>query len=62
MEGARVLILQGDFAGAEGVCLGPTETGHKFAVAPDSSDRILPLKFETEFGLLADLSSEPSNN
>jgi hypothetical protein len=62
MEGARVLILEGEFAGEQGICLGPAETSGKFAITPDRSDTILTLEFESEFGLLLDLSSDPSRN
>jgi hypothetical protein len=61
MEGARVLILEGQFSGEEGVCLGAADGG-QFSVSPDSSDAILTLEFETEFGLLVDLSGSPSSN
>jgi len=38
--------------------------GHdrKWAVSPDSSNAILQLEFDAEFGLLIDLSSNPQNN
>jgi hypothetical protein len=32
------------------------------AISPDSSDEIVPLEFETEFGLLVDLSGDPAAN
>jgi hypothetical protein len=40
----------------------PRETAKKWAISPDSSDEIAPLEFETEFGLLVDLSGDPSAN
>lgn len=61
LEGAKVLILKGEFAGDEGVCLGATDDG-RFAVSPDDTDAVLTLEFESEFGLLVDLSCDPSSN
>ncbi len=60
--GARVIILQGEFAGREGVCLGETQEGGRWAVSPDGSDAIVSLSFERDFGLLIDLSADPSDN
>ena len=54
LQGARVIILQGEFRGREGVCLGEAEPGGPFAVSPDGSDAIVPLVFERDFGLLVD--------
>ena len=62
ISGARVIILQGEFSGREGVCLGETEESGLWAVSPDESDTILLLAFERDFGLLIDLSSDPRNN
>ncbi len=62
LQGARVLILQGEFRGAEGVCFGEVEAGGLFAVSPDGSDAILSLAFERDFGLLTDLSGAPERN
>jgi hypothetical protein len=62
LAGARVIIIAGTHAGEEGVCLGKTANGKKWAISPDSSDVILPLKFETDFGLLVDLSGDPAVN
>jgi hypothetical protein len=43
--GKTVLILAGEFAGEEGVCLGPvTAAEGVWAVSPDSSDRIVNRK------------------
>jgi hypothetical protein len=61
-SGARVIILYGEFAGQEGVCLGETEEGGLWAVSPDGSDAIVPLAFEKDFGLLVDLSAYPERN
>ena len=60
-EGMRVVILEGEFTGNEGICLGTAPNG-RWAVSPDCSDQILELKFEEEFVLLVDLSGEPSRN
>lgn len=62
MCGARVIILQGEFAGREGVCLGVTQDSGLWAVSPDGSDAIVSLAFERDFGLLIDLSSDPREN
>jgi hypothetical protein len=56
------VILVGNFAGQEEICLGRTQDGKKWAISPDSSDEIVKLEFETEFGLLVDLSGDPSAN
>ncbi len=40
MSGARIIILHGEFAGQEGVCLGETHEGGLWAVSPDGSDAI----------------------
>jgi hypothetical protein len=42
MQGARVLILEGRFAGEEGICFGEVENG-QCAISPDDSDEILSL-------------------
>ncbi len=52
MQGARVLILSGDFQGQQGVCLG--EAARR--------GLILSLAFEKDFGLLVDLSGNPEFN
>ncbi len=56
-----MLITSGNRAGEEGVCLGMVDGG-RFAVAPDRGNAILTLEFETDFGLLVDLSANPSAN
>jgi hypothetical protein len=61
MQGARVLILTGDFQGHEGVCLGQAADG-LWAISPDDSDEILSLVFEKDFGLVVDLSGNPEFN
>jgi hypothetical protein len=61
MQGARVLILSGPLNGEEGICLGQDRNG-RWAVAPESSDEILSLIRDSEFGLLIDLSADPVRN
>ena len=61
-EGARILILKGQFAGEQGVCLGFTADGKQWAISPDSSDEIVPMKYEVDFALLTDLSVQPQRN
>ena len=62
LSGSRVLILAGDYARQEGVCVGQSAIGGHWAISPDGSDEIVQLLFEKEFGLLLDLSSKPSCN
>ena len=62
MQGARVLILNGEHKGAEGVCLGKSDRAGLWAISPDDSDEILSLAFEKDFGLLVDLSANPERN
>ena len=61
-EGMRVLITNGAFADTEGVCLGKTEDPDLWAVSPDDSAHVISLRFEKDFGLFVDLSSNPSRN
>jgi hypothetical protein len=61
MQGARVLILSGRFKGDEGICLGEDGKG-QWAVSPDRSDEVLSLVRNTDFGLLIDLSADPTRN
>jgi hypothetical protein len=62
LQGARVLILTGQFQGKEGVCLGEQTPKGRWAISPEGSDQILSLVFETDFGLLVDLSANPKLN
>lgn len=62
LDGHRILILAGDHAGEEGICLGRITGTNRWAVSPDSSPAILELHFEGEFALLLDLSATPSRN
>jgi hypothetical protein len=61
MQGARVLILSGEFKGDEGICLGRQQSG-RWAVSPADSNEILSLVRDRDFGLLIDLSADPDRN
>lgn len=52
LSGKTVLITGGEFAGEEGVCLGLAQDNRLWAVSPNSSSRIVNLKFEKEFGVV----------
>ncbi len=54
LSGQRVLILRGEFAGHEGICLGRSADGQAWAVSPDDRNEILQLEFPQDFGLLVD--------
>lgn len=62
-SGHTVIILAGEFAGEEGVCLGRA-TGEKelWAVSPNTSDRIVNLRFDGEFGVLLNPSQKHGKN
>lgn len=61
--GKSVLILAGEFAGEEGVCLGPATTAEKlWAVSPDASARIVNLRFAEEFGVLINRAQKLGRN
>jgi hypothetical protein len=62
MQGARVLILTGQYKGEQGMCLGESEEKGLWAISPDTSDEVLSLAFEKDFGLLLDLSGNPKLN
>ena len=62
MQGARVLILAGQYKGEEGVCLGESDQVGLWAISPDNSNEILSLAVEKDFGLLVDLSANPERN
>jgi hypothetical protein len=62
MRGVCVLILTGEHKGKEGVCLGEADRPGVWAISPDGSDEILSLAFQKDFGLLIDLSSDPTRN
>jgi hypothetical protein len=59
---ARVIILVGDYAGHEGVCVGRSAEGIRWAISPDGTDEILQLEFEKQFGLLIDLLRDRVKN
>lgn len=59
LSGSRVLILIEPHAGEEGVCLGPASSDGSWFVSPDSSNEILRLEFERDFGLLVDRPPRP---
>ena len=60
--GCRVLILAGSHQGHEGVCVGKSPDGARWAISPDGTNEILQLEFKKEFGLLVDLSNNPGKN
>jgi hypothetical protein len=61
--GHQIIILAGEFEGEEGVCLGrANDTQDLWAVSPDSSNRIVNLRFETEFGVLVNKGQQPGKN
>ena len=51
-SGRRVIILDGRYAGQEGVCLGPATGGLKWMVSPDETNGIVAMEFDREFGIL----------
>jgi hypothetical protein len=58
-----ILITSGEFAGEEGVCLGRAlATKDLWAVSPASSDRIVNLRFDGEFGVLLNCGQETGRN
>lgn len=62
-SGLSVIILAGEFAGQAGVCLGAVpDGGGLWAVSPNSSDRIVNLKFDEEFGILINKGQAPGVN
>jgi hypothetical protein len=62
-KGLTVIILSGEFAGQEGVCLGRAGDGDElWAVSPHGSDRIVNLRLEEEFGVLVNPSQEAGRN
>jgi len=61
--GLKVIILAGEFTGLEGVCLGrATGQPERWAVSPDSSNRIVNLRFDEEFGVLLNPGQRAGNN
>lgn len=62
LTGSRVLILIEPHAGEEGVCLGPADSDGSWFVSPDSSNEIIRLEFERDFGLLVQRPPRPSTH
>ena len=60
-EGARILVTSGRYQGREGVCFGKSDDD-KWAISLDGNDEVLHLRFEQDFSLLIDLSSDPARN
>lgn len=52
LTGKRVLILVGVHTGHEGMCLGRSADGVRWAISPDGTDDVLQLFFDKEFGIL----------
>ena len=52
----------GEFAGQEGYCLGPSGQEGVFAVTPTTSNRILNLRFDEEFGILVNKGQKSGRN
>lgn len=62
-SGLSVIILAGEFAGQEGVCLGAVpDGGGLWAVSPNSSNRIVNLKLVEEFGVLINRGQKSERN
>ncbi len=57
-----VIILKGEFAGQEGYCLGASGQAGQFAVTPSTSNRILTLRFDEEFGILINKGQKSGRN
>ena len=57
-----VLILVGNFVGQEGFCLGPAGEDGVYAVTPNSSNQILRLRFDEEFGIVINPGQERGRN
>jgi len=58
----HVIILTGEFAGQEGFCLGPAGGNGLFAVTPNSSPRVLRLRFDEDFGILINPKQKIGSN
>jgi hypothetical protein len=52
LTGWRVIILGGTYAGQEGVCVGKSEDGTRWAISPDNTNKIVQLLLDEEFGVL----------
>jgi hypothetical protein len=65
LKGRRVLILAEPHMGEEGTCLDQADDLDSWYVSPDSSNEILKLVFERDFGLLVirpPVSRHPQRN
>ena len=62
LSSCRVLILIEPHAGEEGICLGPAGSDGSWFVSPDSSNEILRLEIERDFGLVVSPPSKPSTH
>ncbi len=60
--GKTVLILAGEYTGQEGVCLGRAADRLRWAVSPNSSDRIVELEYDQEFGIVVGSDNEVGAN
>ncbi len=60
--GKTVLILTGEFAGEEGVCLGRTASGKRWAISPNCSNKIIELKYDQEFGIVLNPGQDSHRN
>lgn len=61
-EGLPVIILDGEFAGREGVCLGRGPVEGTWAISADKSDKIVYLRFGEEFGILLNKGQDSGSN
>ena len=62
LTGSRVLILSGSCEGDEGIVLDKADGNDMWKIAPDSSNKILDLKFRKDFSLLFDGSGKKELN
>lgn len=63
LTGKTVLIIAGEFTGEEGLCLGyAPDKNDLWAVSPNTSDRIVNLRFDAEFGVLLNPGQESGKN
>lgn len=62
LTGKSVLITAGEHAGEEAVCLGSADDPGLFAVSPHSSNQILRLRFDEDFGILLNPGQRAGRN
>jgi hypothetical protein len=60
--GKSVIILTGEFAGEEGICLGRAGDGTSWSVSPRTSDRVLELEFDRDFGIVVNQGQDAGRN